>query len=74
MAPERGGVAMEGFLVLVQVGTGPMKGHSWLEFEVSRVFIAQQNGPCFLVKAENLICCAINQVNFYSRSLQVVSK
>jgi hypothetical protein len=27
---------MEGFLVLVKVGTGPMKGHSWLEFEVSR--------------------------------------
>jgi hypothetical protein len=48
---------MEGFLVLVQVGTGPMKGHSWLEFEVSRVFIAQQNGPCFLVKAGKLVCC-----------------
>jgi hypothetical protein len=43
---------MEGFLVLVQVGTGPIKGHSWLEFEVSRVFIAQQNGPCLLAKAE----------------------
>jgi hypothetical protein len=33
---ERGGVAMEGFLVLVQVGTEPMKGHSWVDFEGSR--------------------------------------
>jgi hypothetical protein len=56
---ERGGGAMEGFLVLVQVGTGPMKGHSWLEFEVSRVFIAQQDVSCFLLKAEKLVCCAI---------------
>ena len=36
MAPERGGVAMEGFLVLVQVGTGTMKGQSWLKSKVSR--------------------------------------
>jgi len=28
---------MEGFLVLVQVGTGPMQGHSWVKFEGSRV-------------------------------------
>jgi hypothetical protein len=49
---------MEGFLVLVQVGTGPMKGHSWLEFKVSRVFIAQQKGPCLLVKAEKLVKAA----------------
>ena len=36
LATERGGVEMEGFLVLVQVGTGPMQGHSSLDFEVSR--------------------------------------
>jgi hypothetical protein len=59
MAPERGGVAMEGFLVLVQVGTGPMKGHSWLKFEVSRVLNLAQNVPCLKRKAENLVCCAI---------------
>jgi hypothetical protein len=46
-------------LVLVQVGTGPMKGHSWLDFEVSRVLNPAQNVLCFLLKAENLICCAI---------------
>ena len=34
--PRERGVEMEGFLVLVQVGTGPMKGHSWVEFEGSR--------------------------------------
>ena len=28
--------AVPGFSVLVQVGTGPMQEHSWLEFEVSR--------------------------------------
>jgi hypothetical protein len=27
---------MEGFLVLVQVGTGPMQGHSWLDVELRR--------------------------------------
>ena len=48
---------MEGFLVLVQVASGPMQEHSWLEFEVSRVFIAQQNVPCFLVKGEKLVGC-----------------
>ena len=26
-----------------------------MESKVSRVFIAQQNGPCLLVKAENLV-------------------
>jgi hypothetical protein len=31
----------EGFSVLVQVARGPMQGHSWVKFEVSRVFIAQ---------------------------------
>jgi hypothetical protein len=36
MATERGGVEMEGFLVLVQVGTGQMQGHSSLESKVSR--------------------------------------
>jgi hypothetical protein len=38
MATERGGVEMEGFLVLVQVGTGPMQGHSSLDVELRRVF------------------------------------
>ena len=47
----------EGFSVLVQVARGPMQGHSWLNFEGSRVFIAQQNVPCFLVKGEKLVCC-----------------
>ena len=38
---------------------GLVQKHSWLKFEVSRVFIAQQNVPCFLVKAGKLVCCAI---------------
>ena len=54
---ERGGVAMEGFLVLVQVGTGPMKGHSWVKFEGSRVFNLAQNVPCLKRKAEKMVCC-----------------
>ena len=37
MATASGVFAMEGFLVLVQVASGLMKGHSWLKFEVSRV-------------------------------------
>jgi hypothetical protein len=53
------GVAAEQFRVLAKVASGLMKEHSWLEFEVSRVFIAQQNVPCFLLKAEKLVCCAI---------------
>ena len=42
--------------------SGPMQGHSWLKFEVSRVLIAQQNVPCFLVKAEKLVCCAMKSI------------
>jgi hypothetical protein len=49
--------AGEGVSVLVQVASRLMQEHSWLGFEVSRVFIAQQNVPCFLLKAENLVCC-----------------
>ena len=39
------------------VGTGPMQGHSWVKFEVSRVLNLAQNVPCFLLKAEKLVCC-----------------
>ena len=59
MATRGKALAVEDGTSVVEVGTGPMKGHSWLKFEVSRVFIAQQNVPCFLVKAEKLVCCAI---------------
>ena len=52
MATASGVFAVPGVSVLVQVASGLMQGHSWLKFEVSRVFIAQQNVPCFLVKAE----------------------
>ena len=57
MATERGGVEMEGFLVLGQVGTGPMQGHSSLDVELRRVLNLAQSVPCLLVKAEKLICC-----------------
>jgi hypothetical protein len=43
-------------------GTGPMKGHSRLEFEVSRVLGLAQNVPCFLVKAEKLGCCLMKSI------------
>ena len=59
MAPERGGVEMGGFLVLVQVGTGPMQGHSWLDVELRRVFNLAQSVPCLKRKGEKLGCCAI---------------
>ena len=62
MATESEVFAMEGFSVLVQVASGLMQGHSWLKFEVSRVLIAQQNVPCFLVKAEKLVCCAMKSI------------
>jgi hypothetical protein len=51
---------MEGFLVLVQAGTGPMQGHSWLDVELRRVFNLAQSAACLKrKKAENLVCCAI---------------
>jgi hypothetical protein len=59
MATERGGVEMEGFLVLVQVGTGSMQGHSWLDVELRRVVNLAQSVPCFLMKTEKMVCCAI---------------
>jgi hypothetical protein len=68
MAPKSEVFAVEGVLILgfrcplvwikYQVASGLMQGHSGLEFDVLRVFIAQQNVPCFLLKAENLVCCA----------------
>jgi hypothetical protein len=57
MATESEVFAMEGFSVLVQVASGLMQGHSRLEFEVSRVLNLAQNVPCFLVKAEKMVCC-----------------
>ena len=48
---------MEGFLVLVQVASGLMQGHSWLEFEVSRVLNLAQNVPCLKREVEKLVCC-----------------
>jgi len=57
LATASGVFADEGVSVLDQVARGPMQGHSWVKFEVSRVFIAQQNVPCFLLKPEKLVCC-----------------
>ena len=62
MAPRSRVFAVPGVSVLVQVGTGPMQGHSWLKFEGSRVFIAQQNVPCLLVKGEKLVCCLMKSI------------
>ena len=45
MATASGVFGGEGFLVLGQVGTGPMQKHSWFEFEVSRVLNLAQNVP-----------------------------
>jgi hypothetical protein len=42
--------------------SGPMQGHSWLKFEVSRVLIAQQNVPCLLLKGEKLVCCLMKSI------------
>ena len=38
MATRSGVFGGEGFLVLVQVASGLMKGHSWLKSKASRVF------------------------------------
>ena len=62
MATASGVFAVEGFSVLDQVARGLVQKHSWLKFEVSRVFIAQQNVPCFLVKGEKLVCCVMKSV------------
>jgi hypothetical protein len=48
---ERGG--------LVQAGTGPMQGHSWLDVELRRVFNLAQSVPCLKRKAKKMVCCAI---------------
>jgi hypothetical protein len=50
---------MEGLLVLVQVGTGPMQGHSSLDVELRRVLNLAQNAPCLKREAGKLVCCAI---------------
>jgi hypothetical protein len=52
-------LAVEDGTFVVEIGTGPMKEHSWLKSKVSRVLIAQQNVPCLLLKGEKLVCCAI---------------
>ena len=45
-------LAVPGVSVLVQVGTGPMQGHSSLDVELRRVLnLAQKR------KAEKLVCC-----------------
>ena len=62
MATRSKALAVEDGTFVVEVGTGPMKGHSWVDFEGSRDLIARQNDPCFLVKAENLIWCAIKSI------------
>jgi hypothetical protein len=60
MAPRSKALAVEDGTFVVEVGTGPMKGHSWVDFEGrSRVFNLAQSVPCLLVKAEKLVCCAI---------------
>jgi hypothetical protein len=51
------GVAAEQCRVLVKVASGLMKKHRKLEVEFSRVLNLAQNAPCFLLKAEKLICC-----------------
>jgi hypothetical protein len=45
-----------------------MQEHRILEFEVSRVLNLAQNVPCFLLKAEKLICCAIKSKSIGARS------
>jgi hypothetical protein len=62
MAPESQVFAVEGFSVLDQVASGLMQGHSWLEFEVSRVLNLAQNVPYFLLKAEKLGCCRMKSI------------
>jgi hypothetical protein len=59
---------MEGFLVLVQVGTGPMQGHSWLDVELRRVFNLAQSAPCFLTDEDRKIGLLRHQVKVYRRS------
>ena len=51
-----------------EADSGLMQGHSWLEFEVSRVFIAQQSVSCFLLKAEKLVCCLMKSFFIAVRS------
>jgi hypothetical protein len=58
LATASGVFAVEGLSVLDQVARWLVQKHSWLKFEVSRVFIAQQNVPCFLLKPEKLVCCS----------------
>jgi hypothetical protein len=53
---------MEGFLVLGQVGTGPMQGHSSLDVELRRVFNLAQSVACLRVKTEKLVCCLMKSI------------
>jgi hypothetical protein len=57
MAPRSKALAGKDGTFVTVVGTGPMKEHIWLEFEVWRVLNPAQNVPCFLVEAEKLVCC-----------------
>jgi hypothetical protein len=57
MAPKSEVFAVEGFLVLDQVASGLMQGHSWLEFELRRVLNLALSAPCLKRKAEKLVCC-----------------
>jgi hypothetical protein len=59
---------MEGFSVLVQVGTGPMKGHSWLEFEFPRVLNLAQSAPCLPMKPQKSISCLMKSIQLAARS------
>jgi hypothetical protein len=45
-----------------EADSGPMQGHSWLEFEVSRVFNLAQSVPCLLLKAEKMVCCLMKLI------------
>ena len=57
MATASDTLAAECYRLWAKAGTGPMQGHSRLEFEVSRVLNLAQNVLCFLLKAEKLVCC-----------------
>ena len=57
LATASGVFAVEGLSVLDQVARGLVQKHSWLKFEVSRVFNLAQNVPCLKRKAEKMVCC-----------------
>jgi hypothetical protein len=68
LATESDTFAMEGFLVLVQVASGPMQGHSWLDVELRRVLNPAQSVPCLKRKAEKLVCCRMKSIFIAARS------